>query len=155
VELLPWTAMPPAMGSQHKIALYSNVVPQLGTKNGEYHIELRATDQFDRTSMQGRCWNHVILAPPLNPTTGTADQAAGEKASGFQPALFSPSLNPGPSETADFTTKFLNSSPAGAAVWRTRFKNYLGLPVYVTVQVSQNVNASISREFRIMNSLID
>jgi hypothetical protein len=151
VELLPWTAMT-QNGVHFTASLYSNgahAIQDLGSSNGEYHIQLQATDQFGRTTTQERCWNHVILAPPLSPTSGTG----GELATGFQRALFSTKLDPGANETGDFSSKFLNISPAGAALWRTRFKNYLGLPVYVTVQISQNVSANVFREFRIMNSL--
>jgi hypothetical protein len=150
VELLPWTAMT-QNGVHFTASLYSNgahAIQDLGSSNGEYHIQLQATDQFGRTTTQERCWNHVILAPPLSPTSGS-----GELAVGFQRALFSTKLDPGADETGDFSSKFLNSNPAGAALWRTRFKNYLGLPVYVTVQISQNVHANVFREFRIMNSL--
>jgi hypothetical protein len=152
VELLPWTAMT-ANGARFTASLYTSgahAILELGTSNGEYHVQLQATDQFGRTTIQERCWNHVTLAPPLRPTS-TAP--GGEIASGFQRALYSTKLDPGPGETGDFAAKFLNASPAGAALWRTRFKNYLGLPVYVTVQISQDVRANVFREFRIMNSL--
>ncbi|TMQ04842.1 MAG: hypothetical protein E6J91_42295 [Deltaproteobacteria bacterium] len=156
-ELLPWTATPALQGSQYKISLYRDVIPQLGTMNGEYHIEFRATDQFNRTTTQDRCWIHDILAPPLRSTS--APDIGGEPASGFQRALFSTKLNPDPGETGDFAEKMLNinaGGAAGAAVWRTRFKNYLGVPAYVRVQISSdipNVSAMVFREFRIMNSL--
>jgi hypothetical protein len=155
-EVLSWTAMPAGTGggtgpTSYTISLYidgSHPIPQLGTTNGEYHIELRATDQLGRAATVSRCWNHFILAPPLDPTAGV-----GEKAIGFQRALFSTKLNPGPGEFGDFAEKFLNWTPAGAAVWRVRFKNYLGLSVFVKVQISQNVSANLLREFQIVDGL--
>jgi hypothetical protein len=156
VEILPWTAMPAGSGggtgpTSYTIPLYvdgSHPIPQLGTTNGEYHVELRATDQLGRAATASRCWNHTILAPPLDLTAGVGDQATG-----FQLALFSTKLDPGPGEFGDFAEKFLNPSPAGAAVWRARFKNYLGVSVFVKVQISQNVSATVFREFQIVDGL--
>ena len=151
-EVLPWTPMQPN-GTNYLVPLYRDTIPQLGTINGEYHVQLRATDRFGRTTTQERCWSHVVLAPPLRDTSAAP---GGEPATGFQRALWSTKLAPGPGETGDFAEKFLNANATGGAVWRARFKNYLALPVYVTVQIPQNdVSATIHREFRIMKSLTD
>jgi hypothetical protein len=147
VELLPWTAMVPT-GTRHAAFLFANAIPQLATTNGEYHIELRATDQFGRLAMQGRCWNHIILAPPLDVVGQPSDPGRG-----FQRGLFSTVLSPVAGETGDFAEKFLNSNAAGGAVVRTRFRNYLALPVFVRVEVGQNVSANVTRRFRVMDSL--
>jgi hypothetical protein len=152
-EVFPWAAMPPASGSSHPIQLFRDAIPQLTSTNGEYHLQLQATDQFGRQTTAERCWNHIILAPPL---LETSSSSGGEKATGFQRALWSTRLNPGMGETGDFAEKFLNGNAAGAAVWRTRFKNYLGLDVYVKVQIpipAGGFSASVSRRFQIMNSL--
>jgi hypothetical protein len=146
-ELLTWTATAPA-GTRNAAFLYANAIPQLATTNGEYHIELRATDQFGRLAMQERCWNHIILAPPLEVVGEPNDPGRG-----FQRGLFSTMLSPVAGETGDFAEKLLNSDAAGGAALRTRFRNYLGLPVYVRVEIAQNVSANVIRRFRIMDSL--
>lgn len=157
-EVLPWTAMPPASGSQHPIPLFQDAIPQLITTNGEYHIQLRASDQFGRQTTVERCWNHVVLAPPLRSTSADLNGNEGEIATGFQRALWSTKLDPGAGETGDFAEKFLNADAAGGAVWRARFKNYLGLDVYVKVQIpipTGDFNASVNRLFQIMHSLMN
>ena len=155
--LTGWTPMPPGSvnGSTTNITLPlyrdgATGIPTLGTTNGEYHIELRATDRFGRTTTTARCWTHVILAPPLSPTT-----QSGEKGEGFPRALFSTSLTGGPGRFTDFAEKFLNDNAEGAALWRWRVKNYLGEPVYVTVKITQGVQAQVTREFAIRNTLIN
>jgi len=40
-------------------------------------------------------------------------------------------------------------------MWRWRAKNYLGEPVYVTVKITQGVQAQVFREFAIRNTLIN
>jgi hypothetical protein len=153
--LQSWTAMP-ASGTTYAIALYRDAVAQLGTTNGEYHVQLRATDQFGRTTIEERCWNHVVLAPPLRSTT---PNSGGEVATGFKQALWSASLNPTGNQTGDFAEKFLNpdaANQAGLAVWRARFKNYLGLPVYLKVQIPRppgDLSATVNREFKVVQSL--
>jgi hypothetical protein len=144
-ELLPWTAMTPS-GTRHTATIHAGAIPQLITTNGEYHIQLRAADRFGRLAMQERCWNHIILAPPL-------EVVSNDAGAGFQRGLFSTKLSPVAGETGDFAEKLLNSSAAGGAVLRTRFRNYLALPVFVHVEIAQNVNANVERRFRIMDSL--
>jgi hypothetical protein len=84
-------------------------------------------------------------------TNGTG--GAGEKAVGFPVALWSTTLNPTMAgDTIDFAAKFLNPGAAGGAVWHSRFKNYLGLPVFITTQIGTGVNARVFREFKVVDS---
>jgi hypothetical protein len=155
-ELLPWKAMtgtPIGNATRYNQGLYRDgafAIPALGTTEGEYHVEVRATDKLGRMTVQERCWNHRILAPKLRPTPGLE---GGTKAIGFARAMFSTSLNPAAGETGDFAAKFLNANAAGAAVWSWRVKNYLGVPIYVTVNVARGVNANVKRRFVIRYAL--
>ena len=48
------------------------------------------------------------------------------------------------------------ANQSGLAVWRARFKNYLGLPVYLKVQIPRppgDLSATVNREFKVVQSL--
>src|SRR4029078_7335585 len=101
---------------------------------------------------------HVILAPPLRPTSVGPDgqpASSGTKARRFQRALFRTLLSPGSGEQGGFAERLLTRSPAGAAMWGARYKTYLGMDIYVSVQISTGATANVFREFKIMNSLVD
>jgi hypothetical protein len=158
-EVLPWTSIPGTVvapkTTRHLLGLYRDgalAIPQLATTEGEYHLELRARDKLGRTSLQERCWNHRVLAPKLVPLEVSP---SGTKATGFEQALYSTSLNPGASQFGNFSAKFLNSNPSGAAVWIWRVKNYLATPVYVHVDISRGVDVKIYRKFVVRNGLTD
>ncbi|MEZ4360428.1 MAG: hypothetical protein R3B48_09620 [Kofleriaceae bacterium] len=153
--MLPWTAMSgtPLGGNatRFNVGLYRDgalAIPALGITEGEYHVEVRGTDKLGRTTVQERCFALRILAPKLRPTMG-----AGARAEGFAQAMYSTSLNPGPGQSGDVSAKFLNSTAAGAAVWSWRAKNYLGVPIYVTVQIPQGVSANVTRQFRVRDAM--
>ena len=154
---IDWTALPPGTTNgdttSYVLPFYrdgAHGIPALGTTNGEYHVELRAADRFGHTSSTSRCWNHIILAPPLKQLNGS-----GVIATGFPLAMFSLRLNPAPNEFGAFASRFLNADAIGVAMWNWRFQNYLGEPVYVTAHISQGVTANISRQFGIVNTSTD
>lgn len=165
VEVLPWSTMAgiPLGGNATRFiaGLYRDgpqAIPALGSMEGEYRVELRATDKLGRTVVQERCWNHRILAPKLrsagpNPD-GSANPDGGSRATGFAQAMFSTSLNPVAGQFGDLSAKFLNSNAAGAAVWAWRVRNYLGVPIYVRVRIPMGVNAYASKTFTVRGTMV-
>lgn len=133
-------------------------LPALGNTRGEYHIELRVRDRFGRAGTTARCWQHEILAPPTRATNeATGANIQGTPAYRRPDSLFSTRLDPNEAlgERADFSTKFLNSTAEGGAVWSNKFKNYLDAPIFVTVQVSKDAAATVSRQFVIRSTLVN
>jgi hypothetical protein len=154
-EVLPWSTMSgtPLGGNatRFNLGLYrdgSLAIPSLGTTEGEYHVEVRARDKLGRTVGQERCWNHRILAPKLEPTTA----AGGVKAEGYASSLYSTHLGSG-ATAGTLAGRLLNDNPVGVDVWAWRVRNYLGVPVYVTVQISRNVNATGVRRFLVREAM--
>ncbi len=159
VEVLPWSTMAgvPLGGNATRFVagLYRDgpqAIPALGSLEGEYHVELRATDKLGRTVVQERCWNHRLLAPKLRSAEGYPD--GGKRATGFAQAMFSTSLTPGAGESGDVSAKFLNGNAAGAAVWAWRVRNYLGVPIYVRVRIPMGTNAYVSKTFAVGGTVV-
>lgn len=159
VEVLPWSTMAgiPLGGNATRFVagLYRDgpqAIPSLGSMEGEYHVELRATDKLGRTVVQERCWNHRILAPKLRSAGTNPD--GGAQATGFAQAMFSTSLNPVGGQFGDVSAKFLNSNAAGAAIWAWRVRNYLGVPIYVRVKIPMGVNAYVSKTFTVGGTVV-
>jgi hypothetical protein len=154
-EVLSWSTMSgtPLGGNatRYNLGLHRDgalAIPSLGTTEGEYHVEVRARDKLGRTVGQARCWNHRILAPKLRPTNG----GAGARADGYDSSLYSTHLGSG-ATVGKFAARLLNDSAAGVDVWAWRVRNYLGVPVYVTVQISRNVNATGMRRFLVREAM--
>ena len=159
VELLPWATMSgiPLGGNATRFVagLYRDgplAIPALGSVEGEYHVEVRATDKLGRTVAQERCWNHRILAPHLRSSGTNPD--GGALATGFAQAMFSTSLSPAASEFGDVSAKFLNGNAVGAATWAWRVRNYLGVPIYVRVRIPMGINAYVSKSFAVRRAIV-
>lgn len=157
VEVLPWSTMAgiPLGGNATRFiaGLYRDgpqAIAALGTMEGEYHVELRATDKLGRTVVQERCWNHKILAPKLKLTEGAE---TGALATGFDLALYSTALGAaGPA--GNVSGKLLSATPQGAAVWQWRVRNYVAAPIYVTVKIPLT-DIAVSRGFLVKETFVD
>lgn len=135
LEPMPWRTLAAAPGGGYEVALVADgpmAIPALLTTEGTYHVAVRATDRFGRTTELTRCWQHRILPVELGSVNGT-----GEKAEGFPQALYSTRLSPeSAQEFGNFAQKLLNANAQGAAVWQRRLRNYIGRPVRLQVQVA-------------------
>lgn len=159
VEVLPWSTMAgiPLGGNATRFiaGLYRDgpqAIPALGSMEGEYHVELRATDKLGRKVVQERCWNHRILAPKLRSAENYPD--GGKQALGFAQAMYSTSLAPVVGQFGDVSAKFLNSNAAGAAVWAWRVRNYLSVPIYVRVRIPSDVDATVTKSYVVTTMLV-
>jgi hypothetical protein len=107
-------------------------IPKLDSVDGVFQIDFRATDRFNRTRVETRCWLHHPLAAPLSveATARPAQQVTALSAL----ALGTPSKS--------VASLLLNDSSPGAGLTEFKVTNMTAETVYTTFTLKPPTDAS-------------
>lgn len=145
--LVDWRA-PGGTSPSHVVEMYRRAgplsewpsIPQLGTVDGLFQLDLRARDRFGRETIVTRCWNHHPLAAPFEIGSATA-ASDGPDGSGKY-ALAGLLLNSSPADP--ISAQVLNDNAPGTGLIQVNFSNGVAEDIYVTFEVTPPTSATWS-----------
>jgi hypothetical protein len=151
--VLDWTLLGPGTPigtgvTRFPVSIFSNVVPGLATKEGDYVVEFRATDRLARPVSVARCFHLTLRAPPLElepltpGTRSTKDHAY---------ALDSLSLAPG-AQYDQIAARLLNDTATGASLIDQDAWNGTTSTIYLTVTVTPPQMVMVAQRFAVGNA---
>ncbi len=144
-DWLPATALDSVPdGVRYEVVLVRSQVPALGTVSGEFEIEFRGADALGLETMPARrCWQHVVLAAPLQ--VRSVAEATGEG------SLHEANLEPG-----NNLAPLLDGVPLeqGRSVLDVEIANGTAEGVYVTLSIEQAL-ATFRKSWQKTNALVD
>lgn len=80
-----WTSIAPDATGVFLVALYRNVIPELGTYTGKLHMDLRFRDSFGNEATREACWTNHPLAAPIEVQPLTTGELFGWTLPGDSP----------------------------------------------------------------------
>jgi hypothetical protein len=143
-----WTAMPAGtqVGNTIDYTVLLDGIAALRATEGEYTIEWRIRDRFDRTTTDSRCWTHRLLAPAVKTT------APVSAASGIMSALGLSATGLSGTASSNVATKLLNDDSLGASLVEMTAWNGSELPSYLTVNLTAATTFTVQQSFVLRNA---
>jgi len=114
------------------------LLPDLGTYEGEFDVELRGRDRFGRDTIVTRCWTHHPLAPALEittPTTATDHVTSGDDIYALTGTSGTNrlTLDDPSSPYSPMAAEVMNTTQKGAALWGFEVWHGSHEPAYITL----------------------